>query len=101
MSLTLETATAPMELGAQQLVIIMACRMQQGNGFRGRLDTQPVAGLQLSQYSAVTRDLRARVRTLQQPNLNLRPRRHDNRSVGQCMGADGRNYEHVEVRLDD
>ena len=74
-------AASPMQLGAQQPVVVMACGVQECDPFRGGPDAQPVTRLELPEDRAVTGHLRPRIRPFQQFHFNLGARGYDNGAV--------------------
>src|SRR6185312_9266078 len=97
----LGAAAPPVELGAQQAVIVVTGRVQQRDPLTRRLDLQPVPGSDLAENRSVAGDLRARVGALQQLDLDRRVRGDNYRAIGERMRADRRDDERIEVRLDD
>ena len=57
----IEAAASPMELGAQQAVILELVRMQQRDLLRSRMDLEAVAGRKLAERNTIAGDLRAGV----------------------------------------
>src|ERR1700720_3396596 len=86
---TAVSTAAPMQLGAQQPVVVIARRMQQRDLHIGALDIQVVALSQSADGRAVAGYLRAGLETIRHAQLNLTAGAHDDRSVAQGVRADG------------
>ena len=94
-------AAAPMQFGAQQPVVVITRRMQQGDLRVGALDVQIVALLEVADGAAVAGDLGARLEAIRHAQLDLAARAHHDGTVAQGMRADGRQHPDIEVGLDD
>src|SRR5438046_2121830 len=77
----LDAAAAPVQLRAQDLVVIVRRRMQQRHVLARSAGLQAIAGHERAEYRAVADDVRAGVGSLVQCDLDDGARRHDDRAV--------------------
>ena len=96
-----ERAPAPVELAAQQTVVVVARRVQQRDACRGGADGQAVARREAAERAAVAGHLGEGVGTVDEPHLDVGAARDDDRAVGEGVWTDGRDHEHIETRLHD
>ena len=99
--LHVEAAPAPVELAAQQSVVVVARRVQQRDALRRRSDGEPIAGGEASERAAIANHFGVRVRPIREAHLDDRAGRHHDGAIGEGVRADRRDYEHIEVGLDD
>src|SRR6185437_10650471 len=92
---------APMQFRAQQPVIVVTRRMQQGNLSIRRLDIQVVALFEGAERRTVAGDLGARLEAIRHAQLDFAPRPHHDGTVAQGMRTDGGQHPHIEIGLDD
>src|SRR5450631_1436107 len=95
------TATAPMQLRAQEPIEVVTYRVQQRHPLLRLFDEQAIPGLDFGAHRAVAHQLRTRVVALEESQLDARARRDDERAVRQGVRAYWRHDEHVEMRFDD
>ena len=94
--LPLARAAAPVQLGPQDPVVVVAWRMQQRGADLGPLHPQAHAWVQVAQHDAVADDLRARLEAVGEFDLDHAAGRDDDRPVGQCVRADRHQHHGIQ-----
>src|ERR1700719_4133001 len=94
-----EAAAAPVKFGAEQAIVVVARRMQQGDSSVRTVDKERIAMLEIADDGAIAGTLAARSDTVRHAQLHRAAGTDHDRPVAQGVRADGRQHPDVEVRL--
>src|SRR5262245_15579691 len=86
-------AATPPQLRSQDPVVVVIGRMQQGDRRWCRAHVPSIAGRELPEGDTVARDLRLRVGTSDEADLDLGGAAYHDRSIRQGVRADRRQHE--------
>src|SRR5262245_46103722 len=92
---------APVQFGAQELVVVVITRVQQRYGLVREPDAQHLVIPNRPKLFAVAYDMCRGIGAGIYANLDRARQLQNQRPIAQCVGTDWHHYEGVHVRLND